>query len=90
MPKISEKKLERLKEEIVSILYDNPAKPLFTSEIAEELIRDEEFTLKLLKTLNTDGIIKEIKKNKTGKEFLSRRKWTLEPKVYSKYKQLIN
>lgn len=90
MPIISEKKVQRIKEDILSLLYENPAKPLFTSQIAEEMIRDEEFTLRLLNELNSKGFIDKIQTNSDGKTFLARKKWTLKPKVYSQYKQLIN
>jgi len=90
MPKISDKKIQRNKEEIISLLYENPAKPLFTAHIAEEMIRDEEFILVLLNDLHKDKLINQIKTNSKGKEYLARRKWTLHPKVYSQYKQLIN
>ncbi|MBS3172573.1 hypothetical protein J4438_03265 [Candidatus Woesearchaeota archaeon] len=90
MPKIGEKKIKKIKEEVLALLYDSPMNPLFTSKIADEIIRDEEFTLKILKELYTDGLINEIKTNQTGREFLARRKWTLKPTVYAQYKQLIN
>ncbi len=90
MPRISDKKIERIKEGILSYLYDNPAKPIFTSQIAEEMIRDEEFILRLLKELHASKLIKKISTNSRGKQFLSRRKWTLRPEVYTKYSELIN
>lgn len=90
MPRISDKKLQRIKENILLYLYENPAKPVFTSKIAEELIRDEEFILKLLKELSKEGFIDEINTNSNGKKFLSRRKWTLKSNVYSEYSKLIN
>lgn len=90
MPKISDKKIQKIKEGILSLLYENPAKPLFTVHIAEEMIRDEEFTLRLLEELNKEGLINKIQSNSDGKQYLARKKWTLHPKVYSQYKQLIN
>jgi len=90
MPRISEKKIQRIKEDIISLLYENNIKPLFTSHVAEELARDEEFILRLLKELKDQGIVKQISKNSDGKRYLSRKRWTLKPEVYSKYKQLIN
>jgi hypothetical protein len=90
MPIISDKKVQRIKEDILSYLYNNPLNPLFTSQIAEEMIRDEEFTLRLLNEMHESKLIKKISSNSNGKQFLSRRKWTLRPEVYSKYKELIN
>ena len=48
MSKLGEKNIQKLKEQILSILYHNNFNPLFTSQIAEEGVRDEEFILKLL------------------------------------------
>ena len=58
MPKISDKKIRKLKEHMLSILYDNHFNPLFTSNIAEDLIRDEEFTLRLLLELKKERFVK--------------------------------
>ncbi len=90
MPKISDKKIQKIKEAILLYLYENPAKPLFTSKIAEEMIRDEEFILRLLNELHDARLIKKISANSNGKTFLSRRKWILKSEVYSKYSELIN
>ncbi len=48
MVKLSDKTIELLKEDILSILNENPLKSRFTKEISLELRRDKEFTLKLL------------------------------------------
>ncbi len=88
MPKISDKKIQKLKEHIFSVLYDNHLNPLFTFQIADELIRDEEFTLRLLKELKKDGFITELSKNSDGKAYLARKKWVLTNKVYDHYKEL--
>ncbi len=88
MPKISDKKIKKLKEHILSILYDYHFNPPFTSKIAEDLIRDEEFTLRLLIELKKEGFIEEINKNTDGKKYLSRKRWILNSKIYDQYKVL--
>ncbi|MFH1376007.1 MAG: hypothetical protein ABIH25_00050 [Candidatus Woesearchaeota archaeon] len=88
MPIISDKKVKRIKEEVLFTLFDSPLNPLYTSQIADKLIRDEEFTLRLLKELLKDGLIEEINKNTDGKPLLRRKKWLLKPHVYSAYKSL--
>ncbi len=88
MPRINNKNRQKIKEQILQILFDNNLKPLFTANIAEEIIRDEEFVLDLLNELTKEGFLRQISKNVDGKEYLSRRKWTLKSKVYSQYKQL--
>jgi predicted transcriptional regulator len=88
MSKLSEKNIQKLKEQILSVIYLNHFNPLFTSQIANELIRDEEFVLKLLKNLKKEGIIQEINKNNDGKRYLARKKWLLKNKAYNEYKRL--
>ncbi len=48
MVRLSEETIKLLKEDILSILNDNSRKSMFTKEVAKELRRDKEFTLKLL------------------------------------------
>ena len=72
MVKLSSKTLSLLKDDIISILYENQLKPLLTKEIALELRRDKEFTKALLKELKQQGILSEIKKNNKGKEYIKR------------------
>ena len=88
MPIISDKKVKKIKEDVLSTLFDSPLNPLFTSQIAENIARDEEFTLRLLKELHKDKMIDKIDKNTVGKQFLKRRKWILKTEVYSAYKEL--
>ena len=52
MSNISQIKKERLKEEILRIAYENHPAFLYTYQIAEQLIRDDEFILNLLKYLS--------------------------------------
>lgn len=70
--KIKQEEKERIKEKIVDLLRENPR--LFTCQIAKALSRDEEFILKLLKTLSKEGRILEIKRNK-NKIYIRRRRW---------------
>ena len=88
MPTISDKNKKKIKEQILQILFENNLNSLYTSNIAEEIIRDEEFTLILLGELEKEGFIKKITKNSDGKTYLARKKWRLLPKIYSKYKAL--
>jgi predicted transcriptional regulator with HTH domain len=41
--KISEQKIEKISEQILAMLYSISPKSLFTSHIAKEIARDEEF-----------------------------------------------
>ena len=48
MPKISKQKIEKISEQILSYLYSIFPKQIFTSDVAKELARDEEFMKTLL------------------------------------------
>jgi len=88
MSKISLNTINLLKDDIISILYENQLKPLLTIEVAKELRRDKEFTKKLLLELKQKGILNEIKKNNKGKEYLKRSKWLIKPSIINKYNEL--
>lgn len=84
--KISQIKRDKISEQILSVLYSHFPKPLFTSKIAFEIARDEEFIKKLLIELKDKKLIKEIKKNPKGIIYLRRSRWKMDENVYQKYK----
>jgi predicted transcriptional regulator len=88
--KISKEKREKIFEQILALLFNISPKMIFTSHIAKELARDEEFTKKLLQDLNKKGFIIEIKKNSDGKEYSKRSRWKLTEKIYNVYKSRQN
>jgi len=90
MVKLSKKTIKFLKDDIVSILYDQPLKPLFTNEIATELRRDNEFTKKLLLELKKEGLVEPLKKNNQGQPYIARTKWRIPQKVLKAYKNQNN
>lgn len=85
MVKLSFKTLSLLKDDIISILYENQLKPLLTKEIALELRRDKEFTRDLLKELKQQNILTEIKKNNKGKVYIKRSRWIINQEVLKKF-----
>jgi len=85
MVKLSSKTLNLLKDDIISILYEDSLKPLLTIEIARELRRDKEFTKELLNKLKEQEILIEIKKNNKGKDYIKRSRWTINPEVLKKF-----
>lgn len=89
MSKLSSKKIKKLKEEILTLLYHNDLKAIFTNEIASSLIRDEEFIKKLLTELKNDNLVLEVSKSKEGHEYSKWRRWTLSQKTREAYKQLL-
>lgn len=88
--KISDKKKEKISEQILSYLYSMNPKPEFTNKIAQEIIRDEEFTKKLLFELKKKDFVVEIKKNPKGRPYLKRSRWKLNPRVYKIYSKKQN
>jgi hypothetical protein len=84
---ISKEKKEKISEQILAYLYSTNPRPLFTSYIAKETARDEEFIKKLLIDLKKKDFVIEITKNSKGKEYLRRSRWKLSEKVYVLYKQ---
>lgn len=85
--KISDKKKEKISEQILAYLFSINPQPIFTSHIAQEIARDEEFTKKLLRGLKNKKLIVEIKKNKFGDTYLRRSRWKLSNEAYKYYKE---
>ena len=85
--KVSQEKKDKISEQILSHLFSQSPKSIFTSHIASELARDEEFIKKILSDLKKKGLVVEIKKSPKGKEYLRRIRWKLSNKVYAYYKQ---
>ncbi|MEM2933202.1 MAG: hypothetical protein QW622_03295 [Candidatus Pacearchaeota archaeon] len=88
MPKISSKKEEKIKEAILSLLFQTSPKALFTAKIAQELARDEEYIKKMLLEMEQRNFIVAIRKNAKGADYKRRIKWRLDSKVYEAYKRL--
>jgi len=84
--KISEGKIEKIFEQILALLYHSNPKTLFTSEIAREIARDEEFVKKLLLELRKKKLVESISKNSKGISYIRRMKWKLTDRTYIMYK----
>jgi predicted transcriptional regulator with HTH domain len=87
MPKISKQKIEKISEQILFHLYSIFPKQIFTSEIAKELARDEEFIKKLLKTLEKKKLVIKIDKNPKGLQYSRRSRWRISNKAHNIYKK---
>ncbi len=83
--KISDKKKEKISEQIIAFLYTQSPKPFFTVEIAKEMARDEEFIKKLRTGLKSKNLVAEIKKNPKGKEYPKRSRWKISDAAYTAY-----
>jgi len=86
--RISQEKLDRIKEEILSTMFRNSPKALFAAEIAHHIIRDEEFTKRLLLELEDKKLISRVSKNNDGIDYAKRLKWRLTTPVYQAYEKL--
>jgi predicted transcriptional regulator with HTH domain len=85
--KLSEKKKEKISEQILAFLYSINPRPIFTSYIAEEIARDDELVKELLKKLKQKSLVIEIKKNPNGTDYLKRSRWKLSDSAYKIYKE---
>lgn len=84
--KISTQKREKIYEQILALLYSVSPKTIFTSNIATEIARDEEFIKTLLNELKKKELIVEVKKNPKGEPYQKRSRWKLTEKAYNIYK----
>ena len=84
--KISKEKKEKISEQILSFLYLSSPKSLFTSHIAREVARDEEFIKTLLEGLKQNNLVVQIKINPKGVPYSQRIRWKLSDQVYNLYK----
>ena len=85
--KISQEKKEKISEQILAYLYSSSPKSIFTSHIAREIARDEEFIKKLLLDLKNKKLVVEIKKNPKGITYIKRSRWKLSDIAYKAYKK---
>ena len=65
--RLSQEKIDKITEQILSYLYSSFPKNPFTAEIAREIARDEEFIKKLLFDLRERKLIIVIRKNSNEK-----------------------
>ncbi|MBU3923283.1 MAG: hypothetical protein KJ592_00025 [Nanoarchaeota archaeon] len=85
MPKISNQKLEKISEQILFHLYSIFPKQVFTSDVAKELARDEEFIKELLKELEKKELVIKIDKNPKGFRYSRRLRWRISNKAHEIY-----
>lgn len=84
--RISKEKRDKISEQILGYLFSISPRAVFTSNIAQEIARDEEFTKKLLLELKKKALVKEVKRNPKGVEYTKRSRWTLSKETYLAYK----
>ena len=90
MPQISKKKRSKISEQILSHLYNISPEAVFTSSIAEEIARDEEFTKSLLEELESHKIIVRVKKGDKGQDYQRWERWRMSAAAFDAYKKHLN
>ncbi len=86
MPPISQKKKDRIQEQILHHLFEISPQSTFTSKIAEATARDEEFIKTLLQDLKSKKLITEVNKNPAGIEYKRRQRWRLSNQAFTIFK----
>jgi len=87
MPKLSQEKRDKISEQILNYLFTISPEPKFTSEIAKEIARDEEFTKSILQDLSKKSLTVGVNKNKNGVDYLKRQRWRLSNRAFEVYKK---
>ena len=85
MPKISEEKKQKIAEQILYYLYSIFPKQVYTSKIAKELARDEEFMKKMLEDLQKKELVVKINQNSKGFSYSRRLRWRISNKAHEVY-----
>ncbi|MDD5331243.1 MAG: hypothetical protein PHE43_00255 [Candidatus Nanoarchaeia archaeon] len=84
MSQISKDKIERIKQDILYLLYDLNLKPIYTKDLANEVIRDDEFILRLLLDMEKEGLVKQVDKNN-----IRRKQWIMTNEAYDQFRKMI-
>ena len=87
MPPISSQKKEKISEQILAYLFSIAPEAKFTSAIAREIARDEEFTKSLLSELEKNKLVIRVKKNPRGLPYSKRQRWRMSNNAFEIYKK---
>jgi hypothetical protein len=87
MPSLSQSKRDKIAEQILHHLFTIAPAAQFTSEIAKEIARDEEFTRSLLLVLQQKKLVIIISQNPQGADYKRRRRWRLSNEAYEAYRK---
>jgi predicted transcriptional regulator with HTH domain len=85
MPQISKQKKDKISEQILFYLYQSFPRQLFTSDIAKEVARDEEFIKQIMIDLQKKELVIKIDKNSNGISYKRRLRWRLSNKAHDIY-----
>ncbi len=88
MPRISEEKRKKISEQILFHLYTVFPKQIFTSDVAKEVARDEEFAKTILLEMEKKGLIVKVDRNPDGIKYELRLRWRISNKAQVAYSQM--
>lgn len=88
MPAISKKKRSKISEQILSYLYNISPEAQFTVKIADEIVRDEEFTKSILEELEKNKLVVRINKGPEGQDYTKWARWRMSSAAFEAYKRL--
>jgi|TARA_Y100000310_G_scaffold72227_1_gene68247 DNA-binding MarR family transcriptional regulator len=83
MSRLSDKTVEKIKNDILYVLYEAKLNGMFTKHIGDEIARDDELILRLLKDMENANLVKRIS------NFKRRVKWVMTEEAYSKYREML-
>ena len=87
MPVISQKKKDKISEQVLHHLFEISPESAFTNKIAETLARDEEFIKVILQELQKKALVVLVDKNPQGIQYEKRQRWRLSNQAYDIYKK---
>jgi hypothetical protein len=86
--KISKEKIQKIKENILAVLYSRSPQAVFTADVASEIARDEEFVKKMMLEMEKDKLVFAVKKNNQGLAYIRRIRWRLSNKIFEAYDKI--
>lgn len=66
MSRISQAAFKKIAEQALGVLYDSFPVPLSTRQVSEQIVRDNEFALKVLEFLEAQKLVARVEQGKMG------------------------
>ena len=84
MSRMSEVNIEKIKSNVLRVLFDEAPVAISATAIAVIEARDKQFILKLLRELEKQKVVKNVTKDFSRKKY-----WAMTGDAYRKYKELL-
>jgi len=88
LSRVSQRTFNKVAEATLAFLNERFPEPLSGREVAAELARDNEFVGRVLIFLREKGLVQQVYKSPTGKDYLRWTKWALTPATKAKFESL--